>query len=144
MDFSAIREQLVTTGQAERFVNQLDDLASCLYIETDSFFKKMNTIFSTDMSDAFNLFIKMNAIDVTNKQVMANVLTDLKNHIRALPKIRLRLAVEPTAADAAVFASWIERCFKEKVFIDYEVTHEILAGAQIEYNGKYGDYSLTV
>jgi len=71
---------------------------------------------------------------------------DLENwklEIENLRVLRLTLAYEPSRINIVTYADWIKKTVGADVILDVTVDPKLVAGAQIIWNGKYQDYSLT-
>ncbi len=71
---------------------------------------------------------------------------DLENwklEIENLRELHLTLAYEPTRTNILTFSNWTKKNVAEDVILDINVDQRIVGGAQIVWNGKYQDYSLT-
>ena len=71
---------------------------------------------------------------------------DLENwklEIENLRVLRLTLAYEPSRINIVTYADWIKKTVGADVILDVTVDPKMVAGAQIIWNGKYQDYSVT-
>ena len=65
----------------------------------------------------------------------------LRDYLQNLPEIRLELAFKPSSDFIKKMATFIRSDSGKTIVLDIEVKPAILAGATIEYNGNYKDYS---
>ena len=65
----------------------------------------------------------------------------LNSYLSKIPRVILTIAFEPSAEFSKTMSLWFEKNLDKKVVCDIVVREEIIAGAQVEYNGKYKDYS---
>lgn len=65
----------------------------------------------------------------------------LEEYIKSLGRVNLTLAFEPSRKFLEEIAEWFEKNLGKKVILAILVKEEIIGGVQIEYNGKYKDYS---
>lgn len=65
----------------------------------------------------------------------------LRDYLQNLPKVRLELAFKPSSDFIKKMATFIRSDSGKTIVLDIEVKPAILAGATIEYNGNYRDYS---
>ncbi len=66
-----------------------------------------------------------------------------KKELDTLRIFKLTLAYEPTRINILTYANWIKKTVGADVILDVTVDPKLVAGAQIVWNGKYQDYSLT-
>ena len=72
-----------------------------------------------------------------------DALENWKLEIENLRVLRLTLAYEPSRINIVTYADWIKKTVGADVILDVTVDPKLVAGAQIIWNGKYQDYSLT-
>ncbi len=65
----------------------------------------------------------------------------LNSYLAKIPTVRLTIAFDPTADFLQALNLWFEKNLGKKVVCDITVREELIAGALVEYNGKYKDYS---
>ncbi len=65
----------------------------------------------------------------------------LKKFLEQISRVTLNLAFEPKREFVQRVAGWFLTNLSQKVILDIKVKREVIAGAIIEYNGKYRDYS---
>lgn len=68
-------------------------------------------------------------------------LNDLRTTIQNLPVIKLTLAYQPTRAQTGQIVSWLRQHYAPNLLVEVSYEPDIIAGAIIEYNGKYVDMS---
>ena len=68
-------------------------------------------------------------------------LTGLEQVCKALPKVRVTLAFEPSGEFTSELSDWFGAACGGKGLLEVNVRPQILAGLQLEYNGKYKDFS---
>jgi F0F1-type ATP synthase delta subunit len=69
-------------------------------------------------------------------------LLDLKQHLTELSELTLTLAVEPDQALIDKISSWVKANLGPETVLSWTRNRTILGGAQVEYQGRYGDYSV--
>ncbi len=70
-----------------------------------------------------------------------SVLNELTSEIKQLPILKLRIAFEPTQATFEKIGSWLHTNTEMHWVFDLVIDQSIGAGAIIEVNGLYRDYS---
>jgi F0F1-type ATP synthase delta subunit len=68
-------------------------------------------------------------------------LENWKLEIENLRVLRLIIASEPTRANILAYGAWVKKTLGPDVILDISVNENLVAGAQIVWNGKYRDYS---
>ncbi len=76
--------------------------------------------------------------DGAQKQFLEQIVTELK----AVPLVKITLAFEPDDSFTSKLNETISAQAGQKVILDISVNHHIVAGAVVEYLGRYKDYSL--
>lgn len=71
----------------------------------------------------------------------AGYLQELQDYLAKLPKIKIEFAFDPSKEFTDKVSEFINRGSEEKIILDITVKPEILAGATIEFNGIFKDYS---
>ncbi len=75
--------------------------------------------------------------DEAQKKYLEEIITYLKT----LPVVKITLAFEPDDQFTNAVNQVISDGAGQKVILDVSVNHHIVAGIQMEYQGKFGDYS---
>lgn len=68
-------------------------------------------------------------------------LENWKLEIENLRVLGLTVANEPTRSNVLAYGAWIKKNIGEDVIMDINIDPNIVAGAQIAWNGKYKDYA---
>jgi len=68
-------------------------------------------------------------------------LYDLEKELRSLPEIKLEIAFNPSDYFINRLSGWLKREFGRKTILDITVNPKIVAGAIIEYQGNWRDFS---
>lgn len=66
---------------------------------------------------------------------------DWLKELENLRILNMTVAVEPTRSNILAYGAWVKKNLGEDVILDIEVNGNLVAGAQIVWNGKYKDYS---
>lgn len=69
-------------------------------------------------------------------------LTELKENLQNIPQVKITVAFAPSDGFLKETSQWLEDEIGEKVIIDLTVNHKIVAGAVIEYQGRYLNLAL--
>lgn len=76
-----------------------------------------------------------------NPKEVEKYFISLNSYFNKIPTVILTIAFDPTAEFMQALSFWFEKNLGKKVVCDIVVRDEIIAGALVEYNGKYKDYS---
>ena len=68
--------------------------------------------------------------------------SELKKKLHALPEIKLEIAFLPKDNFISGISRWLEKEIGQKVILDITVNPKVVAGAIIEYQGNWRDFSL--
>lgn len=68
--------------------------------------------------------------------------SELKKKLRALPEMKLKIAFPPKDNFIDEISRWLEKEIGQKVILDITVNPKVVAGAIIEYQGNWRDFSL--
>ena len=66
----------------------------------------------------------------------------LEKKLRALPEIKLEIAFFPKDNFLNRISQWLQKEIGQKVILDITVNPKVVAGATIEYQGNWRDFSL--
>ncbi len=65
----------------------------------------------------------------------------LEKKLRSLPEIKLEIAFSPDDNFINKLGQWIEKELGQKIILDITVNPKVVAGAIIEYQGNWRDFS---
>jgi len=143
LDYSEILSVLYTKEQAEDFMAQLDFLAGKIFNKNTNMSKLINEIFAQEIKEKLELILEKNNINLSEFSSAQPFLRNLKQAVKSLPVVGLTLAFEPQEELIKKISSWLSLSLPTHTLINLSVKPEILAGAIIEYQGRYRDYSIT-
>ena len=66
---------------------------------------------------------------------------DWLKELNVLKVLKMTIASEPTRSNVVAYVAWVKKNLGEDVILDISVNPNLIAGAQIVWNGKYQDYS---
>ena len=69
-------------------------------------------------------------------------ISKLEKELRALPEMKLDIAFFPTDNFLNRISQWLQKEIGQKVILDITVNPKVVAGAIIEYQGNWRDFSL--
>lgn len=78
-----------------------------------------------------------------SSKLQTEYLDNLKKCLLSLPVCKITISFEPSLDFQRKLSEWFEEKIGRKVILDILVVDKIVAGAQIEYEGTYRDYSIS-
>jgi hypothetical protein len=126
------------------FVKTIDDvnllLADIGVLEKNLFKTTAATAETTPLpKNILDFFARLFSED---KRDRIEILTGVKKDLTDLPLLKMTLAIKPDSATIDVLSAWARKNITADVILDLSYDPAIIAGAQISWKGKYGDFSL--
>jgi hypothetical protein len=131
-----VRERDTTREQCEGFLkllytNQKGTLQTLL---TYSFSDEMCAILLSMLKDA--------GISEDYKMKIQNFIIALSEYLETLPILTLTLSFSPTKDTLLTFCDWARQNLDTRTLIAYHTDETLFAGAIVEFNGVYKEFSL--
>lgn len=110
-------------------------------------FKLSPASFASQIKDkvAPNLFMYIQSLETSGRlpkpATLGRFLGDLEKYLSGIETVSLTLAFAPSAEFQKEIVLWLEKNLGRKVIVDFLEDEAIVAGAVIEYRGKFKDYS---
>ena len=76
-----------------------------------------------------------------NPKDVEEYFVSLNSYLSKIPRVILTIAFEPSNEFIKTLSFWFEKNLGKKVILDIRVREDLIAGALVEYNGKFKDYS---
>jgi len=129
------------TDDLRDLTRQIDEVIGIIYVDDKkALMEKLTGRLPQHIFDIIaGLFA--NKILSGNPKDVEEYFISLNSYLAKIPTVRLTIAFEPSAEFSKTLSFWFEKNLGKKVVCDIRVRKEIIAGAQVEYNGKYKDYS---
>lgn len=118
-----------TVGDQERFRQELEKVSRALDV-VDGVDKVLNEI-SSDLAG----YLK-------STQITPGSIGELRDSLSKLEVLGLTIAIVPKASQVVEIYNWVGSNIGHNVILDFAVNDALMAGAVIEFNGKYLDASL--
>lgn len=128
MDFSTILKTIVTVGQANDLLLELENLSKSVYLTGNKFSKNLKKIDTRYYDQLFYLLEKNDKKECLRKLVDA---------IKKLPVVNLNLSFFPSFKIVEKASDWLEDNLGKKVLISIKKNPELFTKVEIEYKGKY-------
>ena len=122
-------------------IRQIDSVLDTIYVDDKRvLMEKLTGKLPSHILDIIaGLFA--NKMLTANPKEVESYFVSLNSYLSKIPKVILTIAFEPSAELSKTLGFWFEKNLGKKVVCDIVVREEIIAGALIEYNGRYKDYS---
>lgn len=137
-----LSEFFVTKKQANDFIQGLNNIVNQLFEVNFNLESALINEFGIDKKDKFMILLRDSKMNSASNDQLKNFLTSLQDSIRNLPVITITIAYEPNEASLKAFLEWFMFNLKKQILLDLQVNKKLIAGATINYNGKFKDYSI--
>jgi len=129
------------TDDLKDLTRQIDSVLDIIYVDDKkALMEKLTGKLPGDFLDIIaGLFAKK--ILAANPKEVENYFVSLNSYLSKIPKVILTIAFKPNGEFLKTLSLWFEKNLGKKVVCDIVVREEIIAGALVEYRGKYKDYS---
>jgi hypothetical protein len=137
MNNNDLSDYFVTKSQAAGFRVRLESVIERMYSADFNAEKILGEEFGVDKRD--RLIRLMYEKKVTNlKSFFQSIINDIDN----LSVIYISLAFEPSESILKAISQWFVINLGKQILIEYQVDRNLIAGACINYQGKYKDFSI--
>jgi F0F1-type ATP synthase delta subunit len=140
--YKELLEDINTTEESVTCIHQLDDLGNSLFVKKTSFDEKLDLYLENNFRNKLVTVIEKLKLDVNDPGKIEKFITEIREKLKELPIMRLDLAFEPTASIINHISEWIGHNLEQKVLLDINPDHTLVAGAIIGFNGKMVDLTL--
>jgi len=141
--FDIFLKNIMTAGDLVALVDDLNEINKLLYITGgQKLSQRVKGKVSEDVYEAVSILEKEGVLPAEPSKA-EDYLGELLVYLQKIPRVALTIAFEPSTEFIRQIYDWFEKISPKKVVLDLRTRREIVAGAIIEYNGKYKDYSKT-
>ena len=139
--YSLFLKDVFLTENLKELIRQIDIVLDTIYVDDKrTLMEKLTGKLPQDILDIIaGLFAKK--ILSGNPKDVEEYFVSLNSYLSKIPRIILTIAFKPNVEFLKTLSFWFEKNLGKKVVCDIVVRKEIIAGALIEYNGKYKDFS---
>ncbi len=130
-------ENIHTKEDLDILISEIGRLMASLY-KTE---KTFDMILESGISSSTASFIERN-LKNKNKEELVAQLTELAKLLKQVKTIHLTFGFEPTSEAIANIHKWLLTNMKNSYVLEINYDPKILGGIIIEYEGRFGDYSL--
>lgn len=135
MDLSGF---FVTKSQASDFSRGLSNIIDKMYETNFNLENAFAQEFGIDKRDKFMELLHENS---HKNMSLKDFLISFIEQIKIMPELDITIAYEPNIETLKAISQWFIISFNKQVLINIKVDRSLIAGAAINYQGKYRDYS---
>jgi F0F1-type ATP synthase delta subunit len=133
---------LKTTREVDSLVCEIDSLMLSFFKSKKALIKKALDSINTELASKIMEIFTKNKLDINNRDTVAGFFKTLKELTKKLKVIKLILAFDPANKTIENIHNFVKETVGIGYVFDIEVSQEVLAGAIVMFNGKYGDFTL--
>ena len=127
-----------TKSQASDFVRGLSNIMDKMYEIHFNLEEAFAKEFGIDKRDKFMELLHENS---HKNMSLKDYLTSFIEQVKIMPELDITIAYEPNNDTLKAISQWFIISFGKQVLINVNVEKNLIAGASINFNGKYRDYS---
>lgn len=142
MDKIDLSDFFTTKSQANDFAVRLSSVIDHMYTTNFNLEKTLTTQFGIQKADIFLKLLREHNINTASTQTVQDFFKNIQETVSHLSTVSLTIAFEPSDETIKVLSQWFVFNMNKQVLFDIQVDHKLIAGAKINYNGKFKDYSL--
>lgn len=132
----------VTKAQADEFVQSLDDIMDQLFEINFNLEKSLTKEFGLEKKDKFINVLRDIGLTDSSTENLKQLLEQMQVLVKKIPVLSMTIAFEPDDNTLKAFLQWFLFSLNKQVLIDIHVDKSLIAGATLNYNGKFKDYSI--
>lgn len=128
----------VTKSQASDFIRGVSNIIDKMYEINFNLENAFAQEFGIDKRDKFIELLHENS----HKNLsLKDYLTSFIEQVKIMPELDIAIAYEPNAETLKAISQWFIISYNKQVLLNIKVDKNLVAGAAINYQGKYRDYS---
>jgi len=135
-----IFENLFTNSDASDLVAILDKAKSELFTSADSL-QNFSENLPINIYQAIVEFAKEQKLTLASPNDLEIIIDKIREEILNLPVLNLQIAVVPTPKNVMNISRWLSAQIGKKILLTIEINHDLVAGAALEFEGFYKDYT---
>lgn len=140
--FVAFASNVNDTAGLERLLGEIDGIKRLLFKGKEgTIVEKAGTFMPAELGEILTEIEKKGLEPIGDSNQM-RFLEGVEENLRSLPLFKITLAFEPAATFMVALNGLVSQRVGRKVILDIYVNQFIIAGAVLEYGGKYDDFSL--
>ncbi len=131
-----------TKAQAMDFNARIGTISSKIYETNFHLESSLLDEFGIQKKDKFMTLLRDNKINPESATALKAFLTKLQAAVNALPVLSMTIAVEPKEKTLQALSEWFVMNIKKQMIFEIVVDKNIIAGAKLQYKGKFVDGSI--
>jgi F0F1-type ATP synthase delta subunit len=138
--YTTVTETILTTNEAKQVLSALEQSLNTLYSSKNkgSLFENL----SPDIRDELVAAFQDEKIDLADKKKVDVYIKGLIEYLKTLQSVILTVAYRPSQKQVEQLQGWLQKNVPKKLLLEIKVDPAITAGAKVEYNGIYKNYSI--
>lgn len=139
--YDSILNTVITFDQSRELLSQLTNLMNNLFSTTSKREERFELL-SPDIKSMIIEDLQKKGISMNEPRQLENYFAGLVTYINDLPVLGLKLAFFPSEKKLKEIQEWLKETTQKNVLLDIVVDPSVIAGAKIQFNGIYKNYSL--
>ena len=131
-----------TKAEADDFLSQLTTLAEMFFRTNFNFENALTQQLGITKADRFLAVMRANNVNPASLPTVKEFVSVLIQKITTMPVITLTVAFEPNKQVLKSVSEWFVVNTKKQMLFDIRIDRTIIAGAAINYEGKFSDFSI--
>ncbi len=139
--YESFARDIVTVSQRDSVIEDLRELINCLYKTSTPLRKHIETMFMPQQASWLMSTIKQ-PLNIERLHTTESMLTNLINYLLEIKVCTITVATTQTFMQIQDIQDWIINTTKAHCLIDLKIDYSLIAGATIQFGGKFTDNSL--
>ncbi|HVA96188.1 MAG TPA: F0F1 ATP synthase subunit delta [Candidatus Acidoferrales bacterium] len=137
-----LSEFMTTKAEANDFLARVNAVSEKIFQTNFNLHTALREQFGVTKSDRFLTLLLNNNINAESLPAVKAFLHTLQEQVTTLPVLSITIAFEPTQQTLASLSEWFLVNMKKQMLFDISVNKSLVAGASINFNGKFRDFSI--
>lgn len=143
MIYFDIITSIKTTQDLNQISSEIDSLLVSIFETKNLSFDNALRSISVTTSKKIKETLTRNGLDITNKELIANFLTGLKELLGRFKTVRLIIAFEPSYQTIENIHNWVSSNLGQGYILSIETNQAVLGGAiVVSSSGEYRDFTV--
>lgn len=137
-------ENIYTKEQLAKLLDEIEIAKSATYKQTQSI--SLSKKIEKKVSDGFSKVvaeIENNGLLPQGSKAQSDYFNKLKDYLLGLKVCKMTLSFQPTSDFLRRVSNWLIETTNGKIILDITVSEKLVAGAQIEFEGEYRNFSIS-
>lgn len=131
-----------TKAQAMDFSARIATVSSKIYETNFNLESSLLEEFGIQKKDKFMTLLRENKINPESATALKAFLAKIQTTINTLPILSMTIAIEPKEKTLQALSEWFVMNIKKQMIFEIVVDKNIIAGAKLQYKGKFVDGSI--